>query len=42
MITITKTKRGELPLVFMLYRSAFPRCERKPFQLLVQFFLLEY
>ena len=31
MITIAKTKRGELPLVFMLYRSAFPRCERKPF-----------
>ena len=31
MITIARTKRGELPLVFMLYRSAFPRCERKPF-----------
>ena len=31
MITISRTKRGELPLVFMLYRSAFPRCERKPF-----------
>ena len=31
MITIAKTKRGELPVVFMLYRSAFPRCERKPF-----------
>ena len=32
MITIAKTKRGEQPLVFMLYRSAFPRCERKPFR----------
>ena len=31
MITIARTKRGELPLVFMLYRTAFPRCERKPF-----------
>ena len=31
MITIAKTKRGELPLIFMLYRTAFPRCERKPF-----------
>ena len=31
MIAICKTKRGELPLVFMLYRRAFPRCERKPF-----------
>ncbi|MBQ8356072.1 MAG: GNAT family N-acetyltransferase [Oscillospiraceae bacterium] len=31
MITISRTKRGELALVFMLYRSAFPRCERKPF-----------
>ena len=31
MITISRTKRGELPLIFMLYRSAFPRCERKPF-----------
>ena len=31
MITISKTKRGEIPLIFMLYRSAFPRCERKPF-----------
>ena len=32
MITIAKTKRGELPLIFMLYRTAFPRCERKPFR----------
>ena len=31
MITVTKTKRGEIPAVFFLYRSAFPRFERKPF-----------
>ncbi len=31
MITVNKTKRWELPWIFMLYRSAFPRCERKPF-----------
>ena len=31
MISVTKTKRGELPAVFFLYRSAFPRFERKPF-----------
>ena len=31
MITISRTKRGELPLVFMLYRAACPRFERKPF-----------
>ena len=31
MITVTKTKRGELPAVFFLYRSAFPQFERKPF-----------
>ena len=31
MITISRTTRGELPLIFMLYRTAFPRYERKPF-----------
>lgn len=31
MITVTKTKRGELPMIFHLYRTAFPRNERKPF-----------
>ena len=31
MIPVTKTKRGEIPAVFFLYRSAFPRFERKPF-----------
>lgn len=31
MITITKTRRGEHPLIFCLYRAAFPRSERKPF-----------
>lgn len=31
MITLTKTKRQELPAVWLLYRSAFPRQERKPF-----------
>ena len=32
MITVTKTKRGELPMIFHLYRTAFPRNERKPFR----------
>jgi len=32
MITVTKTKRGELPMIFYLYRTAFPRNERKPFR----------
>ena len=31
MITVTKTKRGELPMIFYLYRTAFPQNERKPF-----------
>ena len=31
MITISKTKKQELPQVFFLYRTAFPRNERKPF-----------
>ncbi len=31
MITVNKTKRWELPWIFLLYRSAFPRYERKPF-----------
>lgn len=31
MITVTKTKRGELPMIFYLYRTAFPHNERKPF-----------
>lgn len=31
MITVTRTKRGEIPSIFFLYRSAFPRFERKPF-----------
>ena len=31
MITVTKTKKWEIPRIFWLYRGAFPRCERKPF-----------
>ena len=31
MITVTKTKKREIPLIFCLYRAAFPRSERKPF-----------
>ena len=31
MITVTKTTKWELPTIFALYRSAFPRYERKPF-----------
>ena len=31
MITVTRTKRWELPWIFLLYRNAFPRYERKPF-----------
>lgn len=31
MITVTKTRRGEHPLIFFLYRAAFPKAERKPF-----------
>ena len=31
MITITRTKRWEIPRMFLLYRNAFPRSERKPF-----------
>lgn len=31
MITITRTKRWEIPRMLLLYRNAFPRSERKPF-----------
>ena len=31
MITVTKTKKWEIPAIFHLYRAAFPRSERKPF-----------
>ena len=31
MTTTTKTKRWEIPAIFALYRSAFPKEERKPF-----------
>lgn len=31
MIAISPTKKREIPAVFALYRSAFPRSERKPF-----------
>ena len=31
MTTVTKTKRWEIPAIFALYRTAFPREERKPF-----------
>ena len=31
MITVNKAKNREIPLIFFLYRSAFPRYERKPF-----------
>ena len=31
MITVSRTKRWEIPQMFLLYRDAFPRCERKPF-----------
>ena len=31
MITVTKTQRGELPMIFYLYQTAFPKNERKPF-----------
>ena len=31
MITVNRTTRWELPRIFLLYRNAFPRYERKPF-----------
>lgn len=31
MITVNKSNRWELPWIFLLYRNAFPRYERKPF-----------
>ena len=31
MITVNRTKRWERPWIFLLYRNAFPRYERKPF-----------
>ena len=31
MTTVTKTKKREIPAMFALYRTAFPREERKPF-----------
>ena len=31
MITVSRTKRWEIPRMFLLYRNAFPRSERKPF-----------
>ena len=31
MITVSRTKRWEIPQLFLLYRNAFPRSERKPF-----------
>ncbi|MBE6951801.1 MAG: GNAT family N-acetyltransferase [Ruminococcaceae bacterium] len=31
MIDISRTKKYEIPLLFALYRTAFPRSERKPF-----------
>lgn len=31
MITVSRTKRWEIPRMFLLYRDAFPRSERKPF-----------
>ena len=36
MITISKTKIWEIPLVFALYRSAFPQLERKPFWVILK------
>ena len=36
MITVTKTKRRELPAIFALYRAAFPQSERKPFSVIVK------
>ena len=35
-MTVTKTKNRELPMIFMLYRAAFPREERKPFSVIVK------
>ena len=31
MITVSRTKRWEIPRMLLLYRNAFPRSERKPF-----------
>ena len=36
MITVTRTKKWEIPAVFSLYRRAFPREERKPFSIIVK------
>lgn len=36
MITVTKTKKRELPAIFLLYRNAFPPSERKPFSVIVK------
>lgn len=36
MITITKTKKREIPVLFDLYRSAFPQSERKPFRVILK------
>ena len=36
MIEITRTKKRELPVIFALYRRAFPPSERKPFSVIVK------
>lgn len=36
MITVAKTKKRELPAIFLLYRAAFPPSERKPFSTIVK------
>ena len=35
-MTVTKAKNRELPGIWMLYRAAFPRAERKPFSVIVK------
>lgn len=35
-MTVTKAKKRELPGLFLLYRAAFPRQERKPFSVIVK------
>ena len=36
MTTINPTKKQEIPAIFVLYRNAFPRSERKPFGIILR------
>lgn len=36
MITVERTKKRDIPAMFLLYRRAFPRYERKPFRVILR------